>query len=104
MNELLRHLSEDNLGEPYRDEISQTSEYGHIIAFLYMMIKRAIVENADMIEATTRSLLWSRDGKVINKVHEGHSDYPSNYANEIRKIINKDPIVKKWTRIVSDTN
>lgn len=105
MNELLRHLSSDDLPSLYWDETSQQIEYGHLTGFVYMMIKRALSEGADRIQASALSLTWSREGKVIGKVDltpSEHPEYPKSYANQIRKIIDKDPIMRKWTRIVSD--
>jgi hypothetical protein len=107
MNKLLRHISEDNLGTPFWDETLQQSDYGHLIAYVYVIIKRALNEGADRIKFTARSYSWSQQGKVICE-HDfdptGSPDYPKSWKQEFRKIRDKDPIVKKWTRVVSDEN
>jgi hypothetical protein len=105
MQELITHLSNDNLPSLYWNPTSEVIEFGELTRHTYQMIARALKEGADILQATALDLTWSREETVIGKVSwkpSLDSQYPKSFASQIRKIIDKDPIMQKWTRVISD--
>jgi hypothetical protein len=104
MDELLKHLSEDDVVPLYRNEVTGIIEYSELIRLVYIIIKRALLEGADTLEVTETNFIWSRQGEILSK--SCHPLQGVNYVAQLRKIIAVDSEVRDHVRAnyISDSD
>ena len=92
MDELLQHLSRDDMAPLYPDG------YDNVIAAVYNMLYYAVRDKADEIRVSAKTCVWSKGGAKI-KDSEIPAKQSANYRTQLLRILDKDAIVQRCTRV-----
>lgn len=90
MNELLRHLANDEVASLY-------SDYNHTTSEVYNVLYFAVRDHADELHLTDSNFAWLKGGKLIKS--SKISGKSAKYRAELERILDQDEIVKTHTKV-----
>ncbi len=97
---LLEYLERHWLAE----ELFMEGEFTEITRHIYILLRRAILEQANELTITPTNFLWSKNGKLIGKRLLPKLEGDKNaYKSALEKILERDKVVKQHMHRTDDS-
>jgi hypothetical protein len=80
------------------------AELNEVLLSIYIIIRRAVRDQADTLTLTTNAFIWSREGIPI-----GHFDttlsgeWNTSYAQEFKKLLQRDAMIRNHLQRIQTT-
>ena len=95
MDELLRHLAQDDMNPLFPDG------YNHILAEVYNVLYYAVRDHASELRLNATNFIWKND-KAKVKEHALQAKPSVSYRSQLLRILKSDPILQKYARVTTD--
>lgn len=80
------------------------AELNEVLLSIYIVIRRAVRDQADTLTLTTNEFIWSRDGIPIGHFDTTLSEgWTTNYAQEFKKLLQRDAMIRNHLQHIRTT-